>query len=287
MRTPPALKRLLTTLLVSSTVVAAAATSLVTAPGAHALPDASTTDVQVAATPAFQTPLPCGERWTYSTYNGHNYKALDFVSAGGVTRRKPALAAAAGTVQTRAFEAGGAGNYIVINHGGGWTTHYMHLDEFSVSVGQTVNAGTQIGLIGTTGGSTGDHLHFEERLNGTAQNIVLDGRGLDYPYSYNQSFITSGNCGGTPPEPPAGKAFQTWGSGVNVRADATTASAVVGSLPSPTTIYVVCQKQGQSVTVDGYTSTWWSKLSSPVKDGFVSNVFVSDPNAKLPGVPDC
>lgn len=60
---------------------------------------------------------------------------------------------------------GGGGNTIVINHGSGVTTIYMHLERINVSVGQSVNRGDIIGIKGTTGASTGIHLHFEIRIN--------------------------------------------------------------------------------------------------------------------------
>ena len=66
------------------------------------------------------------------------------------------------------------GNYIRIDHGGGVTTGYAHIiaGGIAVSVGQNVSAGTRIALVGSTGASTGCHLHFEVRLNGTAVNPV-------------------------------------------------------------------------------------------------------------------
>lgn len=58
------------------------------------------------------------------------------------------------------------GNYTRIDHGNGYITGYAHQSRINVSVGQTVTAGQKIGEVGTTGGSTGDHLHFEVYLNG-------------------------------------------------------------------------------------------------------------------------
>jgi len=65
---------------------------------------------------------------------------------------------------------GGYGNHIIIDHGQGFTTLYGHLSSFSVGVGQYVNQGQVIGIMGSTGWSTGIHLHFEIRVRGTPQN---------------------------------------------------------------------------------------------------------------------
>ena len=59
-----------------------------------------------------------------------------------------------------------AGNYIMISHGGSVYTVYMHLSSMSVSKGQTVSRGSTIGAVGSTGYSTGPHLHFGIRING-------------------------------------------------------------------------------------------------------------------------
>jgi murein DD-endopeptidase MepM/ murein hydrolase activator NlpD len=76
---------------------------------------------------------------------------------------------AAGTVMARGSRAI-SGNYIYVNHGNGIITRYYHLSGFACSVGQKVNAGQLIGYVGSTGRSTGPHLHFEIRINGTPVN---------------------------------------------------------------------------------------------------------------------
>ena len=81
----------------------------------------------------------------------------------------PIVAAASGTVTTAGWVSG-YGNYTVINHGGGVMTAYGHQSAIRVSVGQTVTAGQTIGLVGSTGNSTGPHLHFEVYVNGSTQN---------------------------------------------------------------------------------------------------------------------
>lgn len=64
--------------------------------------------------------------------------------------------------------AGGYGNLVEINHGGGYQTRFGHLSQRMVGEGQYVRRGTLIGLIGSTGRSTGPHLHYEVRYNGSA-----------------------------------------------------------------------------------------------------------------------
>ena len=77
----------------------------------------------------------------------------------------PIHACLAGTVVTAGWQ-GGYGNAVVIDHGGGMATLYAHQSSIAVSVDQRVNAGDVIGYIGSTGFSTGPHLHFEVRING-------------------------------------------------------------------------------------------------------------------------
>lgn len=62
------------------------------------------------------------------------------------------------------------GNSVLVDHGGGYSTFYAHLSSFDVGAGQTVSRGQRIGGVGTTGWSTGNHLHFEIRINGAHKN---------------------------------------------------------------------------------------------------------------------
>ena len=82
----------------------------------------------------------------------------------------PIVATRAGVVTVASYEAGGAGYYVNINHLDGFVTRYMHMTHFIVSPGQTVKAGQIIGYCGSTGASTGPHLHFGVYYNGTAVN---------------------------------------------------------------------------------------------------------------------
>jgi murein DD-endopeptidase MepM/ murein hydrolase activator NlpD len=76
------------------------------------------------------------------------------------------LAAGAGRVVLAATSASGYGNYVVLDHGDGVTTLYGHLDRILVRQGDRVNQGDAVGLEGSTGYSTGPHVHFEVRVNG-------------------------------------------------------------------------------------------------------------------------
>ncbi len=81
----------------------------------------------------------------------------------------PIRAAKAGSVILASVK-GGYGNTVMIDHGGGMVTLYAHQSRIGVSVGQKVSAGAVIGYIGSTGDSTGPHLHFEVRINGNPVN---------------------------------------------------------------------------------------------------------------------
>ena len=82
----------------------------------------------------------------------------------------PIYATRAGTVTTASYQAGGAGYYVSINHGDGFGSIYMHMTNYVVSKGQKVTAGQLIGYVGSTGLSTGPHLHFGVSYAGTYVN---------------------------------------------------------------------------------------------------------------------
>lgn len=82
----------------------------------------------------------------------------------------PVYATRSGYVTVADYEEYGAGNYVFINHGDGFSSVYMHMDCYIVEVGQYVSAGEVIGYVGTTGLSEGPHLHFGIAYNGTYVN---------------------------------------------------------------------------------------------------------------------
>ncbi|QNK90447.1 peptidoglycan DD-metalloendopeptidase family protein [Sporosarcina sp. resist] len=93
--------------------------------------------------------------------------------AGGNVNGKPIVSYAAGVVTKSQNHAGGWGNHVVIDHGGGVQTLYAHMIEKGVPVGTQVNAGSYLGRVGSTGNSTGPHLHFEVYVNGQTVDPML------------------------------------------------------------------------------------------------------------------
>ena len=111
---------------------------------------------------------PCPGMTYQSSYFGEirefevgGHKGNDYAAPVGT----PTYAAAAGTVVIAGWS-NSAGNWVVINHGNGLVTKYMHHSSLCVSTGQYVEKGQQIGYVGSTGQSTGPHLHFQVELNG-------------------------------------------------------------------------------------------------------------------------
>lgn len=98
------------------------------------------------------------------TYRMHN--GIDMACAQGT----PIYATRAGKVTVASYQAGGAGNYVSINHLDGFASIYMHMTHYVVSAGQTVSQGQLIGYVGSTGLSTGPHLHFGISYAGTYVN---------------------------------------------------------------------------------------------------------------------
>jgi murein DD-endopeptidase MepM/ murein hydrolase activator NlpD len=104
-----------------------------------------------------------GRRW------GRMHKGIDIAGPVGT----PINAAADGTVISAGWNSGGYGNLVEVKHSDGTTTRYGHNSRLSVSVGQTVRQGQQVAEMGSTGHSTGSHLHFEIRpTGGSAVNPI-------------------------------------------------------------------------------------------------------------------
>lgn len=234
------------------------------------------TDVY-ALVPSFQLPFPCGQVWAGQTRTAHSpQQAVDFnrFNDSGDT----VVAAAAGTV-TRVANTGSVsyGRWIEIRHGNGYTTRYAHLSTQTVHVGQVVNRGQKIGTVGSTGGSSGPHLHYEQRLNGVAVRARFNGATAFYFGTRN--YKSANGCG------TAGHAtgrINTSGTRLTVRSGATTAAAAIGTVGDGVFVTIQCQKQGQSVSGTYGTSSLWDKIGA----GYVADAYVST-GSDSRVAPDC
>ena len=112
----------------------------------------------------FEMPFPCAQSWTGTTRSGHSpsARAIDWNRADD--HGLPVVASAPGVVAT-AVPGGtrGYGRYVVVEHPGGELTYYAHLSAVNVVRGQSVDQGALLGRVGSTGNSSGAHLHYEQR----------------------------------------------------------------------------------------------------------------------------
>lgn len=152
--------------------------------GGLALTLAGTTLGAALAAPQadYQMPFSCNQEWSGATRSSHSpsSKAVDF--NGHADLGKVVLAAAPGVVSS-ATDLGntGYGKYVKISHGNNEYTYYAHLAAYYVSAGQRVDKGQVIGTVGSSGGSTGPHLHFEERYSSTVITAYFDGKVYTMP----------------------------------------------------------------------------------------------------------
>ncbi|MBQ6712102.1 MAG: peptidoglycan DD-metalloendopeptidase family protein [Clostridia bacterium] len=134
----------------------------------------------------FMWPLPAANnvitcKYGYRTHPvTKKYKLHTGIDLRASTGTK-VYAANKGTVTTSGYSSAW-GNYIIINHGGGYTTLYAHLSRRNVSKGATVKQGDVIGLSGNTGYSTGPHLHFEINKNGSSYDPLKEFKGFNYVF---------------------------------------------------------------------------------------------------------
>jgi len=114
----------------------------------------------------YRTTSTFGPRMSPTLGASSDHKGIDLAAPNGT----PVLAAGAGRVLHIMSSNSGYGNRVEIDHGSGVITLYAHLGTIAVSEGQQIPAGTPIGTVGSTGTSTGNHLHFEVRRNGVQEN---------------------------------------------------------------------------------------------------------------------
>jgi hypothetical protein len=235
--------------------------------GADSLVDGESDSVSSALTgaPVFQLPFPCGQVWAGQTRSDHSPpNAVDFNRTDDLG--DPVIAAASGNV-TRVDNEGDVsyGRWVEIDHGNGYRTRYAHLNSQVVAIGQHVTQGQKVGTVGSTGGSTGPHLHYELRLNGTAIKPVFNGTTAFFFGTIN--YTSHNSCGGG----SVTGVVNTSGVSLTVRSGPSTTSTAVGSVADGATVSISCQKNGTSVTGTYGTTTLWDFIGN----GYVSDAFVS------------
>jgi len=158
----------------------------------------------LVASPAFadpvtdyEMPFPCGQTWTGTTRDSHSPSryAIDWNRVDDVN--DPVVASAPGTVTIAdSVDNSGYGRWVVVDHGNNEKSYYAHLATVTASVGQRVDQGQQIGTVGSTGNSSGPHLHYEQRLGSTVAAPFF--HQLRYVFG---SKVTSSNCVDVPLAP--------------------------------------------------------------------------------------
>ena len=208
-------------------------------------------------------PFPCGQVWAGQSRTDHSPQlSIDFNRTDD--DGDPVVAAATGKV-TRVENTGASsyGRWIEIAHSRGRRTRYAHLSSQIVSVGQMVRQGQAIGTVGTTGGSSGPHLHYEEHANGTPVRVRFDER--EALYFGTRSYTSQNGCDGYV------GTVNTGGEPLAVRAEATTTATEVGTVADGAAVAISCQKHGASVTGTYGTSTLWDRIGA----GYIPDAFVS------------
>ncbi|MEH1099533.1 peptidoglycan DD-metalloendopeptidase family protein [Micromonospora sp. CPCC 205561] len=231
------------------------------------------------AAPTFKVPFPCGQAWSGQTRTNHSpANSIDFNRTNDLG--DPVVASAPGTVDVVTNLGNTSyGRYVRINHGGGYTTYYAHLNGFNVSVGQRVGYGQVIGYVGDTGNSFGAHLHYEQRLNGGDIRVRFNGALALYwgtrTYTSDNG-CSSGTGSGT---------INTAGSPLTVRSGPGTGHSAVGTVADGARVTISCQTTGTTVTGTYGTSNIWDRIGS---GRFVSDAYVyTGSDGFIPGVPRC
>jgi murein DD-endopeptidase MepM/ murein hydrolase activator NlpD len=231
------------------------------------------------AAPTFKVPFPCGQSWSGQTRSDHSPAyAVDFNRTDDLG--DPVVASAPGTVD-RVTDLGGTsyGKYVRINHGGGYSTYYAHLNGFNVSVGQTVGYGKVLGWVGSTGGSTGPHVHYEQRLNGSDIQVRFNGTlGL---YWGTKTYTSDNGCSSG----SGNGTVDTSGTPLTVRSGPGTGYASVGTVADGTRVTIACQTSGTTVTGTYGTSSIWDRIGSGryIADAYVYTGY----DGYIPNVPRC
>jgi hypothetical protein len=164
-----------------------------TAPDRQAEPltgDRALARASSAPTTRFQMPFPCGESWTGSTRDSHSPSRYSVDWNRADDEDDPVVASAPGVVSRAEKLTTSYGHWVRIDHPGGESTVYAHMNAVSVALGQQVDQGTQVGTVGNTGNSYGAHLHYEQRTSaGSVRWPWFDGVAFTFG-----STLASRNC---------------------------------------------------------------------------------------------
>ncbi|NHU86431.1 peptidoglycan DD-metalloendopeptidase family protein [Kocuria sp. JC486] len=169
--------------------------------------------------------------------SGNSHGGFDIAAATGT----PIRAAADGKVSYKGW-GDRSGNMVTVSHAGGWSTKYMHMSRYNVSSGATVKKGQIIGYVGSTGNSTGPHLHFQVERNGSVvrdSSLIDDfrcGSTVTQGRTINYSFPGLPKTGG-PVTPPSSSSYPTIKQGA--------------SGPAVTQLQQLLTARGHAVAVDG------------------------------------
>lgn len=231
------------------------------------------------AAPTYKVPFPCNQTWSGQTRTNHSPAyAVDFNRTDDLG--DPVVASAPGTVDiVRDLGGTSYGKYVRINHGGGYYSLYAHLNTFNAYVGKSVGYGTVIGTVGTTGGSTGPHLHYEQILNGNDIQVRFNGSLALYWGTKN--YTSDNGCSGT----TGSGTVNTAGTALTVRSGPGTGYTAVGTVADGTRVTIYCQTTGTTVTGTYGTSNIWDRIGS---GRYVADAYVlTGTDGFIPGVPRC
>ena len=152
-----------------------------------------TIPAMAVAVPDYETPFPCSQRWTGSTRSSHtpSPRAIDFNRRGDfgdlVLASAPGVVSRVENLGNRSY-----GRFVQVEHSDGASSLYAHMSATWVRVGQRVDQGMVLGLVGASGNATGPHLHFEERVGSSLRRATFH----QHVYVYGTG--ASSNCSDVP-----------------------------------------------------------------------------------------
>lgn len=255
-------------------------------------------------------PGPAGSSTSCANLGAHSYAAAtDFDTPNNADEK--ILAVAAGTVTSVIYSSTGYGNHVIITHSDNYRTRYGHLKSIAITQGQQVQQGCYIGIEGTTGNSSGDHLHLEYETPGGGANVYatfsdcggcVPHRGYSYTSANSVSPCTAPPSCGTPSSLSASSVTQTtavlnWSSvsgatSYNVQykpssstswttvSSATTSKSISGLSAATSYQYkvrAVCSSAGSYSSVSTFTTGSSSSSNSTITVGTGTSAYSAHP----------